>query len=66
MATTTIVIVLAALLLPLIIILWLTESPLQRQTRQARYMRRQGLSQQAIATMLGISRTTVRRRLAIA
>ena len=64
MTTTTICIIAAALLLPLIILLWATESPLQRQTRQARFMRRQGMSQQAIAVRLGVSRSTIRRRLA--
>jgi len=64
MTTTTICIIAAALLLPLIILLWATESPQQRQTRQVRYLRCQGLSQQAIAVRIGVSRSTVRRRLA--
>jgi len=50
----------ALLLLPLLILLWATESRQQR----ARRWRRDGLTQQAIATRLGVSRTTVRRMLA--
>lgn len=51
---------LALLLLPLLILLWATESREQR----ARRWRRQGLTQQAIADRLGCSRSTVRRILA--
>ena len=47
----------ALLLLPVLILLWASESREQR----ARRWRRQGLSQQAIAERLGCSRTTVRR-----
>lgn len=50
---------LALLLLPLLILLWATESREQR----ARRWRRDGLTQQAIADRLGCSRTTVRRLL---
>jgi AraC-like DNA-binding protein len=50
----------ALLLLPLLVLLWATESREQR----ARRWRRQGLTQQAIADRLGCSRTTVRRLLA--
>ena len=49
----------ALLLLPVLIIAWATESRQQR----ARRWRRDGLTQQAIATRLGCSRTTVRRLL---
>jgi hypothetical protein len=49
----------ALLLLPLIVLAWATESRPQR----ARRWRRQGLTQQAIADRLGISRSTVRRLL---
>lgn len=51
---------LALLLLPVLILLWATESREQR----ARRWRRDGLTQQAIAERLGCSRTTVRRLLA--
>ena len=55
--------VLAALiLLPLIVLLWLTES----RHRRAQRLRRYGWTQQRIATHLGCSRTTVRRMLATA
>lgn len=50
---------LAILLLPLIVLLWATESREQR----ARRWRRTGLTQQAIADRLGCSRSTVRRML---
>ena len=50
----------ALLLLPLVVLLWATESREQR----ARRWRRDGLTQQAIADRLGCSRTTVRRMLA--
>lgn len=48
------------LLLPLLVLLWLTESREQR----ARRWRREGLTQQGIADRLGCSRSTVRRMLA--
>lgn len=50
----------ALLLLPILVLLWATESREQR----ARRWRRQGLTQQAIAERLGCSRSTVRRLLA--
>lgn len=50
----------ALLLLPVLLLLWATETRQQR----ARRWRRQGLTQQAIADRLGCSRTTVRRLLA--
>ena len=53
-------------LLPLLVIgtviAWLNETPTQRIHR----LRRSGWSQQRIADHLGLSRTTVRRRLATA
>jgi len=51
---------LAILLLPLLILLWATESRQQR----ARRWRCDGWTQQRIADRLGCSRTTVRRLLA--
>jgi AraC-like DNA-binding protein len=51
---------LAALLLPVLVLLWATESRQQR----ARRWRRDGWTQQRIADRLGCSRTTVRRLLA--
>lgn len=50
----------ALLLLPVLILLWATESRKQR----ARRWRAAGWTQQAIADRLGCSRTTVRRMLA--
>jgi hypothetical protein len=50
----------ALLLLPLLVLLWATESRQQR----ARRWRAAGLTQQKIADRLGCSRTTVRRLLA--
>jgi ABC-type spermidine/putrescine transport system permease subunit II len=50
----------ALLLLPIVVLLWVSESREQR----ARRWRRQGLTQQAIADRLGCSRTTARRLLA--
>lgn len=51
---------LALLTIPLLILYLLTESRPQR----ARRWRRAGLTQQAIADRLGVSRSTVRRMLA--
>jgi IS30 family transposase len=48
------------LLLPVLALLWLTESRQQR----ARRWRRGGATQQAIADRMGVSRTTIRRWLA--
>jgi hypothetical protein len=59
MATTALALVLAALLLPLLILLWATESKPQR----ARRLRSYGWTQQRIADQLGVSRTTARRLL---
>jgi hypothetical protein len=57
MATTTPALLLAALLLPLLLLLWATESRPQR----ARRLRSYGWSQQRIADHLGCSRSTARR-----
>lgn len=51
---------LALLLLPIVILLWATETREQR----ARRWRRQGMTQQRIAEQLGCSRSTVRKLLA--
>ncbi len=67
MITTTTAAILALILLPLIVILWVTESKSQRQTRQAkRLSRHYGLSQRQIAQQLGVSQSTVSRRLKLA
>jgi len=50
----------ALILLPLVVLLWATESRKQRARRWRSY----GWSQQAIADRLGCSRATVRRLLA--
>ena len=59
--STTCLLAWAAILvaLPLVVLLWATESRQQR----ARRWRRSGLTQQAIADRLACSRTTVRRLL---
>lgn len=60
MTSTTLALIVAVLLLPLLILLWATESRQQR----ARRLRSYGWTQQRIADHLGVSRTTVRRALA--
>lgn len=55
--TTLAALVAAFLLLPLLLLLWATESPRQR----ARRMRRRGHSYRAIGARLGIAHTTARR-----
>ena len=61
MTTTTLICsLLVLLLLPVLVLLWATESRQQR----ARRWRRDGWTQQRIADRLGCSRTTVRRLLA--
>lgn len=57
--STTLAILLALLLLPVLILLWATESREQRARRWRSY----GWTQQAIADRLGCSRSTVRRML---
>jgi hypothetical protein len=60
MTTTVFCTVLVLLLLPLLFLLWATESRQQR----ARRWRRDGLTYRVIAERLGCSQTTVRRLLA--
>ena len=60
MTTTTIALVLALLLLPLLVLLWVTESKSQRIKR----LRSNGWSQQRIANHMGITRYAVRTVLA--
>ena len=57
MITTTLAILAALLTLPLLLLLWASESPQQR----ARRWRRAGLSYRLIAGRLGVSPTTARR-----
>ena len=57
---------LAILTIPVVLLLWATESPTQRQTRQCRRLRSKGHSQRSIARELGLSRSTVQRRLVYA
>jgi hypothetical protein len=61
--TTTCLLAWAAvlLLLPIVFLFWLTESREQR----ARRWRRDGMTQQAIADRLSVSRSTVRRWLVV-
>lgn len=58
--TTTAAFLAVLILLPLLILLWASES---RQQRAKRW-RRAGMTQQAIADRLGCSRSTARRLLA--
>ena len=58
--TSVFCLLLCLLLLPVLVLLWATESKQQR----ARRWRRDGLTQQAIAERLGCSRRTVGRLLA--
>ena len=55
--TSTAAIILAILLLPVLILLWASESKQQR----ARRWRKAGMAQQKIANQLGVSRSTIRR-----
>lgn len=55
--TTLAALVAAFLLLPLLLLLWATESPRQR----ARRMRRRGHSYRTIGARLGVAHTTARR-----
>ena len=57
--TTTLAALAALILLPLLILLWATESRPQR----ARRLRSYGWTQQRIADHLGVSRSTARRLL---
>ena len=60
MATTTFALLLALLLLPVLVLLWATESRAQRAKRLRSY----GWSQQRIADHLGVTRYRVRVALA--
>jgi hypothetical protein len=60
MTTTTIALLIALLLLPILFLLWATESRQQR----ARRWRRDGLTYRVIAERLGCSQTTARRLVA--
>jgi hypothetical protein len=60
MATTAFALLLALLLLPLLVLLWATESQPQRVRRLQSY----GWSQQRIAAHLGVTRYRVRLALA--
>jgi AraC-like DNA-binding protein len=62
MTTCTLAWIAVLILLPLVILFWLTES----RTQRCRRLRRAGWTQQRIADHLGCSRTTVRRELAAA
>jgi len=57
MTTTTIALILALLMLPIIILLWATETTEERAVRLRRY----GWSQRRIAEHMGISRSRVQR-----
>jgi DNA-binding NarL/FixJ family response regulator len=63
MITSTAALALLLLTFPIVLLLWLTES---RTQRIHRLRNRHGWTQQRIADHLGISRSTVRRHLAIA
>ena len=56
--TITAAVLVAAILLPALILLWATESP---QQRAIRWRRRNRLSYRQIASRLGVSHTTARR-----
>jgi DNA-binding CsgD family transcriptional regulator len=62
MTTTILCTVLVLLLLPLLVLLWLTESRKQRAQR----WRRDGLTYRVIAERLGCSQTTARRLVGVA
>ena len=57
MTTETIALILALLLLPLVVLLWATETTQERAVR----LRRSGWSQRRIAEHMGISRSSVQR-----
>jgi transcriptional regulator len=62
MTTTTLALIAALLLLPIIILLWATESTEQRVKRLRSY----GWTQRRIAEHMGISRSRVQRLTAVA
>ena len=57
MTTTTIALILALLMLPLVVLLWATETTQERAVR----LRRSGWSERRIAEHMGISRSRVQR-----
>ena len=63
MFTTTFAALAVLIFLPIVLLLWVTES---RTQRIHRLRKRHGWTQQRIADHLGISRSTVRRHLAAA
>lgn len=60
MFSTTLTVIAIMITLPIIILLWATESPEQRLTRRVKWHHKCGLSQRQIAAELGISRYRVR------
>jgi response regulator RpfG family c-di-GMP phosphodiesterase len=57
MTTQTIAVIVALLLLPLVVLLWATETTKERAVR----LRRSGWSQRRVAEHMGISRSRVQR-----
>jgi len=57
MTTTTIALIFALLMLPLVVLLWATETTEERAVR----LRRSGWTQRRIAEHMGISRSRVQR-----
>lgn len=64
MTTTTIALILALITLPIVILLWATESQDQRIIRRVKNAHRKGHSQRRIAAELGLTRYRVRACLA--
>jgi hypothetical protein len=64
MATSTLALIVALLLLPVIILLWATESKDQRTTRKVRDCMKKGYSQRQTAAALGLTRYRVRKAIA--
>jgi ribosomal protein S14 len=64
MTTTTLAFIAALLILPVIILLWATESKDQRTTRQVRACMKKGYSQRQTAAELGLTRYRVRKAIA--
>jgi DNA polymerase III delta subunit len=64
MATSTLAFIAALLLLPVIILLWATESSDQRTARKVRACMKKGYSQRQTAAELGLTRYRVRKAIA--